>query len=61
MLQFDRADISEGIDISKTSASKQCMLCHFRYFKDVGYKYQSYVCNGCHAVLMITYELKNFA
>ena len=30
-------------------------------FKDVGYKYQPYVCNGYHAVSMMTYELKNFA
>ena len=35
------------------------MLCHYWYFKDVGYKFQPYVCNGCHAVSMVTYELKN--
>ena len=39
MLQYDRIDASEGIDINKTSASKECMLCHNRYFKDVGYKF----------------------
>ena len=37
------------------------MLCHYWYFKDVGYKYQPYVCNGCHAVPMMAYELKNIA
>ena len=37
------------------------MLCHYWYFKDVGYKLQPYVCNGCHAVLMIAYELKKTA
>ena len=42
-------DASEGIDIDKTSASKECMLCHYWYFKDVGYKFQPYLCNGCHA------------
>ena len=30
------------------------------YFKDVGYKFQSYVCNGCHAVSMMAYESKYF-
>ena len=59
MFQYDRIDVSEGIDINKTSASKECMLCHCWYFKDVGYKSQSYVCNGCHAVSMMAYELKN--
>ena len=50
MLQYNRIDASEGIDINKTSVSKECVLCHYRYFEDVGYKFQPYVCNGCHAV-----------
>ena len=37
------------------------MLCHYWYFKDTGYKFQPYVCNGCHGVSMVTYELKNVA
>ena len=37
------------------------MLCHYWYFKDVGYKFQPYICNGCHAVLMRANELKNTA
>ena len=27
MLVFDRIDISEGIDINKTHASKECKIC----------------------------------
>ena len=61
MLQYDRIDVSEGIDINKTSESKECMLCHYWYFKDIGYKFQLYVCNGCHAVSMIVHQLKNIA
>ena len=61
MLQYNRIDVSEGIDINKVSASKECMLCRYCYFEDVGYKLQPYVCNGCHVVLMIAYELKNIA
>ena len=37
------------------------MLRHYWYFKDVGYKYQPYVCNGCHDVSMMAYELQNIA
>ena len=44
MLQYDRIDVSEGIGINKTSESKECMLSHYWYFKDVGYKFQPYVC-----------------
>ena len=50
MLQYDRIGILEGIDINKT---KEFMLCHYWYFKDSGYKFQPYLCNGCHAVSMI--------
>ena len=61
MLHNDRIDVSEGIDINKTSASKERSICHYWYFKDVGYKFQPYVCNGCHVVSMMAYELKNIA
>ena len=61
MLQYDRIDNSEGIDINKTSKSKECMLCHYWYFKDIDFKFQPYLCHGCHAVSMMAYELKNIA
>ena len=51
MLEYDRIDISEGIDVNKTSASKECDICHYWYFKDIGFKYEPYLCNGCHALI----------
>ena len=47
MLEYDRIDISEGIDINKISASNECDICHYWYFKDNGFKYDPYLCNGC--------------
>ena len=32
MLEYDRIDISEGIDINEINASKQCDICHYWYF-----------------------------
>ena len=61
MLEYDRIDISEGTDINKTSKSKECMLCHCWYFKDVSFRFQPCLCNGCHALSMMAYELKNIA
>ena len=61
MLQYDRIDVSEEIDTNKTSASKECMFCHYWYFKDFGFKYEPNVCNKCHDLLTIAYELKNYA
>ena len=46
----------------KTGASKECIICrHYWYFKDVGYKFEPHVGNGCHDILMIVYELKNIS
>ena len=61
MLQYERIDVSEGIDVNKARASKECMLFHYRYFKKIGYKFKPRVCDGCHDILMIAYELKNVA
>ena len=35
MLQYENISVSEGLDTNKTSASKECMLCDYWYFKDV--------------------------
>ena len=51
MLEYDRINISEGIDVNKTSASKKCDICHFWYFKDIGFKYEQYLFNGCHDLM----------
>ena len=40
MLYYDRVDISEGIDIIKTSVSKECDVCHYWYFLDKRFKFQ---------------------
>ena len=34
MLEYDRIDISEGIDVNNTNKSKECMLCHYWYYLD---------------------------
>ena len=46
-----RIDISEGIDIKKINASKECKICYYWYFKDIGFKYEPYLCNGCHGLM----------
>ena len=57
MLYYDRIDVSEGIDINKTSASKECDICHYWYFLDKGFKFQSYACNGCHDLVIASMNL----
>ena len=60
MLQYERIDVSERIDLNKSDKSKECMICHYWSFKDSGYKYEPHVCNGCHGLSMVVYDLKDF-
>ena len=59
MLQYEEISASERIDVNKTSASKECELCHYLFFDDVGFRFEEHVCNKCHDLLMTAYELKN--
>ena len=59
MLQYKKIDVSVGVDVNKKSAPKECELCHYWYFKDVGFKYEEHVCNGCHDLLTMAYGLEN--
>ena len=61
MLPYQKIDVSEGIDINKTSALKECELCHYWFFKDIGFKFEEHVCNKCHDLLTIAYSLKDIA
>ena len=54
-----KIDVSEGIDVNKTSASKEYELCHYQFFKDVGFKFEEHICNGCHDLLRMAYSLEN--
>ena len=60
MLQYERIYISEGIDSDNSNKSVECMICHYYYFKDIGFEYQPYVCNGCNDFSMIVQNLDDF-
>ena len=51
MLEYDRIDISVGIDTNKTKKSKECKICHYWYSKNIGFKYEPDLCNGCHGLM----------
>ena len=61
MLQYEKIDVSEGIDVNKTSASKECELCSHWFFKDIGFKFEENVCNRCHDLLKMAHSFKNTA
>ena len=51
MLEYDRIDVSKRIDVNKTNASKECDICHYWYLKDICFKYEPCLCNGCHSFM----------
>ena len=61
MLEYDRIDLSEGIDVNKASNSRKCSFCHYYYFLDINYSYQKYLCDGCHDMSMKANSMQNLA
>ena len=59
MPQYQKIDVSKGIYVNKTSESKECDLCHYWFFKDVAFKFEEHVCNGCLDSLTVGHLLKN--
>ena len=57
MLRYGKSDVSEGTDVNKTSVSKVTI----GFFKDVGFKFEEYVFNGCHDLLTMAHSLKNIS
>ena len=61
MLYYDKIDVSEGTDVNKTSASKECVVCHYWYFLSNSFKFQSNVCQRCYDLWMMSMYLSDIA
>ena len=61
MLQYDRINISEGIDINKTNKSKECMLCYYWYLLNRNVTYGPYLCDGYYNIMQKFIDFKNIA
>ena len=61
MLEYDKIDISEGIDINKTCASKECDTCHYWYFLNKNFRYEPYLCNGCRELMQKAMDFNDVA
>ena len=61
MPEYDRIDVSEGIDANKTSLLKKCDICRYWYFKDIGFKLEPYLCNDCDGLIQKPISFNNVA
>ena len=61
ILEYNRSNISEGIDVNKTNTSREFDICHYWYFKDIGFKYEPYIFNRCHDLMQKAMSFNDFA
>ena len=58
---YDRIDVYKGIDVNKTSRSKEYDIYHYWYLLNYSFKFQPIVCNRCHDLLMMSIKLSDIA
>ena len=62
MLEYNKIDINEGIDVNKGKLiSKECIICNYWYFINRNFNYQRHVCDGCHDMSLKTSSMHNLA
>ena len=60
MLEYDRINISEGVDINKCKETcRECSLCKFYYFLDKNFKYRLYLWDCCYDMSMKVVSMQN--
>ena len=59
MIYYDRKDVQEGIEVNKTSTSKESDASHYWYFLNCSFKFLPNVCNRCHYLLMMSVNLRD--
>ena len=57
---FLNADISEGTDPAKSNNSKELMFYDYCFFTH-GFKFQNFVCIGCHDLMILCLNLSDIA
>ena len=61
MLYYDRIDVSKGIDVNRTSNSKECNICCYWYSLNKSFKFQPNAYNRCHDLVMMSWNLSDIA
>ena len=60
MLEYDRIDLFEGIDVNKCEdTSKKCNLSQYYCFVFKNFNY--YICDGCHDISTKVISMQNIA
>ena len=60
MLYYERINISEGNDPTKSNRNKECMICHNQFFNH-RFKFQDFIFNGCHDLTQLSLHTRDIA
>ena len=60
MLEYDRIEVFEGIDVNKTDGSQECIIYFYWYFLHITVKFQPEVCNGSHDLMQKAMNFNEF-
>ena len=61
MLEYERMNISDGIDVDMSDKSEECMLCRYWYFLNKNFGYGPCLCDGCYNIMLKCNKPKNVA
>ena len=60
MVYYDKVGLSEGIGLTESNNSKECIVFHYWYFNH-GFRFLNSVCNNCHDLVMLSLNLSGIA
>ena len=60
MLECDRIDVSERIDVNKINGLRECIICDYWYLVKINFRGQPKVCDGCHGPVEKAWVLMMF-
>ena len=58
-MEYDRIDISEGIDVNRTDRSRDCTRCHYWYFLNKNFKYGPLLYDCCYDIVQRPTDFKD--
>ena len=50
-IEYDRIDVSGGIDFNKSNGLPECIIFHYSSFVKINFRFQPKLCDGCHDLL----------
>ena len=61
MLEQDKIDVSEVINVDKFDGFREYIICHFWYFLEINFRFKAKVCSSCHNLMQKVISFNNVA